>query len=360
VRLPAPAIAPVAMSPFAGSPAGSQWSVTVTDTVIHPDVDLERDAAYRLARPNRRARNVRPSSKAQAEAVAAVAEPEGVEAGFQTTYRPSRYEEGWLLSSLRQFYDQALITDVLFRVRGGKEATVYVCRADMRTGHDLLAAKVYRPRKFRILRNDHVYREGRVFLDPQGRPVQPKDQRAMRAITKKTAFGLEVEHSSWLLCEHSAMRMLRHSGAAVPEPLGAGDNAILMTYMGDETMPAPTLNEVALRPAEVAPLFREVLRNVRVMLGHELVHGDLSAYNILYWRGKITLIDLPQVVSTRNNSSAYAIFERDIARVCDYFATQGLERDPSALARQIWLQVVGVPPEALMARAAVPRAEDWD
>ena len=49
----------------------------------------------------------------------------------------------------RPLYDQGLITDVLARVRGGKEASVYRCQG--REAGSLVAAKVYRPRRFRSL-----------------------------------------------------------------------------------------------------------------------------------------------------------------------------------------------------------------
>mgnify|MGYP002682750616 CR=1 FL=1 len=46
-----------------------------------------------------------------------------VELGFETTYTPSRYESGWLLSSLHTFYNEGLITDVLSAIKGGRLAS---------------------------------------------------------------------------------------------------------------------------------------------------------------------------------------------------------------------------------------------
>ena len=82
--------------------------------------------------------------------------------------------------------------------------------------------------------------------------------------------------------------------------------------------------------------FERVLRNLDVMLAHERIHGDLSAYNILYWDGDITLIDFPQVVSPRVNRHAYRIFERDMKRICDYFTQQGIKTNPKGLAQELW------------------------
>jgi RIO kinase 1 len=275
-----------------------------------------------------------------------------VELSFTTTYQPSHHEEGWLLSSLQSFYDEGLITDVLSLVKGGKEASVYLCEAHPATGLGLVAAKVYRPRMFRNLRNDAMYRQGREVLTSQGRPAGKQAGTIARAIRNKTVFGQEAAHTSWLMHEYTALEQLHGVGAAVPRAIGASDNAILMTYHGDERMAAPTLNTVDLEPDEAETLFQEVLRNVDLMLQHNLIHGDLSAYNILYWAGEITLIDFPQVVSLRTNERARPILQRDIRRTCEYFAQQGVASDPAAIAVQFWHRYVAEPD-------AEDQAADW-
>lgn len=258
------------------------------------------------------------------------------EDGFITTYQPSRYEKGFLLQSLHSFYDEALISDVLAKVRGGKEASVYRCQANPVTGLEFAAAKVYRPRMFRSLRNDAIYREGREIIDGRGIAVKRNDHRVMSALDKKTAFGLQVAQTSWLSYEYVTLRKLFQAGARVPRPLAANDHAILMSYCGDAHLAAPTLNEVDLAPGEARRLFKLVLQNIELFLQHGLIHGDLSAYNILYWQGEITLIDFPQVTSSQGNRNAYAILQRDIARVCDYFVRYGAAGNAEVICRSLW------------------------
>ena len=282
------------------------------------------------------------AKKSQAEIAQELADTEGLEEGFHTTYTPGQFEEAWLLSSLRPFYQEQLIQDVLAIIKGGKEANVYRCRAHPTTGLDLVAAKVYRPRMFRNMRNDRVYREGRPVLTEGGRPVKKNDHRIMRALGKKTDFGVQVAHTSWLMHEFMAMQWLYQAGGAVPQPLAVSENALLMGYVGDERMAAPTLNTVALAPDEAERLFQETLRHVRLLLELGLVHGDLSAYNLLYWQGEITLIDLPQVVDIHGNSQARDILRRDLERTCDYFAGQGVACDLDALMGDLWGSYVGV------------------
>lgn len=287
----------------------------------------------------RRKRKSKPDyrpKKTEDEIIAEIAEPTGVEGTFTTTYTPARYEAGWLLASLGSFYEEELISDVLAVVKGGKEASVYCCEAHPVTGMDLLAAKVYRPRRFRNLSNDALYRQGRTTLTADGRPVKKTDHRIARAIGKKTDFGVQVQHTSWLMHEYTTLDRLYQAGGAVPEPIASSENAILMSYHGDAQMAAPTLNTVRLTPDEAGPLFQEVLRNIELMLQHGLIHGDLSAYNILYWEGEITLIDFPQVTDIFANSDAYFILQRDITRVCEYFARQGVACDAEAIMADFW------------------------
>ena len=261
----------------------------------------------------------------------------GIALGLEITYTPARFEAEWLHDSLRTFFLQDLITDVMAQVKGGKEANVYRCVPHPTIDAEWLAAKVYRPRQFRNLRNDAMYREGRQILtDEDGKPADPKDDSIIRAIGKKSAFGVQVQHTSWLMHEYTTLQKLYKAGAAVPRPLAVDQNAILMGYVGDSNRGAPTLHETALAPAEAGPLFRETLRNIEVMLNQGYIHGDLSAYNILYWEGKITLIDFPQVTSAQGNRNARKILDRDIRRVCEYFGQYGVRCNANAITDKLW------------------------
>jgi RIO kinase 1 len=301
-------------------------------------LDEEREEQQQLRlRTRHKSRRHDAGSDAGLEQI--LAQSDGLEE-LITTYQPSRHERGWLLSSLRDFYDQGLISDVLASVKGGKEASVYRCRtketALEAVGSELVAAKVYRPRQLRNLRNDALYREGRPVLTADGQAVKRTDTRIMRALSKKTGFGMQVQHTSWLMYEFTTLDRLYRAGAAVPRPVGASENAILMGYCGDENAAAPTLIETTLEPDEARHLFAEVRRNLRILLSLDMIHGDLSAYNILYWQGKITLIDFPQVVSRDGNPHAETIFRRDVQRVCDYFQHMGVPCDPERIADELW------------------------
>ena len=255
-------------------------------------------------------------------------------ANFRFTYKAARFESWWLLESLGDFYEHKWITDVLVRVKGGKEASVYLCRSGPAIDAPLVAAKVYRPRSLRNLKNDGQYREGRVDLDESGNAIVRDGD--LHAMEKRTNYGEELRHQSWIAYEFQTLETLHAAGADVPKPYAMEKNAILMDYIGDIGNAAPPLTTVTLEREEVHPLFERIIRNVDLLLSNKRIHGDLSAYNILYWEGDITLIDFPQVVNTETNPTAWNIFLRDVTRICQYFATQGLKRDARKLAADLW------------------------
>jgi RIO kinase 1 len=269
-------------------------------------------------------------------AVGTLVEPgTNTEGGFNPSMDARKHERAWLLEYLTPFYDELVITDVVKRLKGGKEATVYVCAAHPSTGYELIAAKVYRPRQLRNLKNDSQYRAGRLTLDEQGKGLV-RGRRAKVAMLKKTKFGQELRHGSWLGHEYETLTKLHAVGADVPKPIARGDNVILMEYLGDLEMGAPALNEVELERAEAQPLFDQLMRNVALMLSESRIHGDLSAYNVLYWEGLIKIIDFPQAVDPFVNPDARILFQRDVERLCQYFARYGVRANAAELAQELW------------------------
>ena len=286
-----------------------------------------------------------------------------IEEGFNITYHPSRHEAGWLLNALGGFFLDQWFDDILRVVKGGKEASVYLCKAHESVGAPYLAAKVYRPRQFRNLRKDHVYREGRDILDGGGHVIH--DDRQLNAIRHKTAYGQQLMHTSWIDHEVKAMKILTEAGADVPGLYASGNMALIMDYIGDEVGGAPTLQEVHLDSTEARILYECTVHNIELMLANGIIHGDLSAYNILYWDGEITLIDFPQIVTPENNRNAFPIFRRDVQRVCEYFSHQGVKTDAAKLVEQIWNahaypKVHELPAYMLVDEDEEDISEDWE
>src|SRR5258706_2528158 len=140
----------------------------------------------------------------------------------------------WVLSSLERFYEEDLISDVLHAVKSGKEATVYCCAADPRTGEDYLAAKVYRPRMFRGLKNDAVYRQSRAQLDAEGHEV--RNDRRWKA-HQRSGRGRGERVASSITHELLTQQRLYEAGADETLPLSHMCDRMSMAIVGGTDSP---------------------------------------------------------------------------------------------------------------------------
>jgi len=148
-----------------------------------------------------------------------------------------------------------LATEVVGLISAGKEASVYLARYDGAP----LAIKVYR-----LYRTSHR----------GGRPV------------KADSMGWRAAH------EFEILRQAWKGGVRVPAPARRVEHRLAMRYLGDDDGPAPRLHDVRFGDAE--PFLDAVLDGVRRMTRAGVVHGDLSAFNVLVHDGDPWFIDLAQ------------------------------------------------------------------
>lgn len=316
-------------------------------------VKIKPDARER-ARLKSATHSGRPVKKASYESSGAVqrwlkaqayeSEEKEKEPAFNPAFLASRRDAPWLLSSLTPLYKQHLITDVLSEANSGKEASVYCCAAHPATGVEYLAAKIYRPRMFRSLRNDAIYRFSRIQRDEEGQAEHGNSRRGSAA-TRKTERGRAAQVAAWIEYEYQTQRLMYEHGADVPRPFAQVGNAVLMEYIGDLEQPAPRLSDVTLEAGEAENHFACILRNIELALVHGRIHADLSEYNVLYWQGKCTLIDFAQAVDPYHNSDVFSLFARDITRICQHFAHYNVQAKPRTLARTIWMRHMGPVPD---------------
>ena len=222
--------------------------------------------------------------------------------------------------------DDELIDEVLYEVKSGKEATLFCCRGARRAQADLVAVKVYKPQQFRSFRNDSMYQAGRVILN----------RRDARAAAKRTRHGREVKSSLWTNSEYQTLRTLHRAGAHVPKPLGHTSGAVAMEWIGDADAPAPQLKDVDLARSEAQTYFEQLLAEIELWLACNIVHGDLSAYNVLRDGDRLVTIDFPQASDPRFNDNAYELLARDIGNVCRHFGRWAIVSEPDAIAADLW------------------------
>lgn len=226
------------------------------------------------------------------------------------------------------FYSEGLIRKTLRPIKSGKEARVVLCEGGGALGRDLVAVKEYAPIDQRTFRNDAAYHAG--MLDT----LKARDRRALQS---KSRHGKHVQEGLWLYREWEHLQAAHAAGCDVPEPLAIGPRSLLMEYIGDVDQAAPQLQRVRLDRREAQSVFDRIVENVERLLAHNLVHGDLSAFNILYWEDGPVIIDFPQAVDPRMNRNADQILVRDIENIAGHFARLGVRSNPREIAHGLWM-----------------------
>ncbi|MGW6914338.1 serine protein kinase RIO [Kitasatospora sp. NPDC054939] len=217
----------------------------------------------------------------------------------------------WVVTEL------AAVDTELGIVKTGKEADVFLLeRRVPGTGRrTLMAAKRYRDAQHRMFHRDSGYLEGR----------QHKESRITRAMAKRTAFGKEAIAGQWAGAEFAALSRLWSAGVAVPYPVQITGTEILMEFVGDEGgTAAPRLAQLRAEEADVEDLWEQLGHSLSVLAADGYAHGDLSAYNILVHRGRLVIIDVPQIVDVIANPRGRSFLERDVRNVGAWFASRGL------------------------------------
>ena len=76
-----------------------------------------------------------------------------------------------------------------------------------------------------------------------------------------------------------------------------------LLFLSGQVAQDPATGELV--DGDVAQQADQILRNIALFLGCDCIHGDLSAYNILYQPGTVTIIDFAQAVDPRYNLGVY-------------------------------------------------------
>jgi len=201
-----------------------------------------------------------------------------------------------------------VIDEVLGRLKSGKEANISL----VRRGDDVLAAKVYKDRSTRSFKNNADYKEGRKV----------RNSRTQRAIEGGSRFGRDAAEQAWKSAEADALSKLIGAGVRVPAPVMFYEGVLLMELVKDaDGRPAPRLIDVPIERAAAIGVYADLVAQIIAMLCCDLIHGDLSPYNILAAAEGPTIIDFPQVVSAVHSTRAEFFFLRDFDNVVRFVSS---------------------------------------
>lgn len=224
---------------------------------------------------------------------------------------------------LQPLIDDGAIDAVLRPLKSGKEASVYM----VRSGEEVLCAKVYKDMAQRSFQARVQYQEGRKV----------RGSRQARAIGKASKYGRREQEAAWKNTEVDVLYQLASAGVRVPKPRGYVHGVLLMEMIADaEGDNAPRLGEVELTPERAREFHAALVRDVVRMLCLGLIHGDLSEYNVLVAADGPVLIDFPQVVSAGGNNAARTMLLRDVHNLRDSLGRFAPELARTYYGEEMW------------------------
>jgi RIO kinase 1 len=211
-------------------------------------------------------------------------------------------------AALEPLIADGVIEAVLGQLKSGKEAEVWL----VQHAGQAVAAKVYKERHERNFANNAGYREGRDV----------RNSRTRRAMAKGSRFGQAAAEEAWKNAEAEALYKLHALGVRVPTPVIFYEGVLVMELVRDaEGAVAPRMVEAPPRsPEEARALYLDLRAQAVAMLSADLIHGDLSAYNILMSERGAVIIDFPQIIAAARNNSAEQYFRRDLDNVRNFLA----------------------------------------
>ena len=225
-------------------------------------------------------------------------------------------------ADLNQLAKMGFLDELIAGIKTGKEASVFLGR----NSEGFVAVKVYTDLRVRSFRRDESYREGRFI----------GDSRIERAIEQGSQKGLNAHQILWVQEEFRQMKHLDQHGVNVPKAIAVNGISLIMEFIGDENGdPAPRISDLKMEKEEAEEAFRQSVQNLKRIVRSGRVHGDYSAFNILWHKEKAVVIDFPQVMELKHNPNAKAFLERDVHSLCKSFRKQGIRADEGIVLREV-------------------------
>jgi RIO kinase 1 len=220
---------------------------------------------------------------------------------------------------LLQMINRGIVSEIHGCISTGKEANVYDAVSYPDEGQEVQeelhrAIKVY---KTSIL----VFKDREKYIAGEFRFRQGYNKSSNRAMVKL-----------WAEKEMRNLKRLYGAGIPCPEPVYLKLHVLVMGFLGDKKgYPAPRLKDVEfdLEEGEQVKRWNELylrcLAYVRRMYQVcKLVHGDLSEYNMLYWKEKLWLIDVSQSVE-HDHPRSLEFLRMDVKNVTNFFKKKGVD-----------------------------------
>ena len=196
---------------------------------------------------------------------------------------------------------QGKIKDLEGVIKAGKEARVYW---GIGPEGEELAIKIYYTTTADFRKGMLKYIEG--------------DRRFKRV--RRTPRGIVY---TWTQKEFKNLQLADKAGVNGPKPIAFNRNILVMSFIGEDGVPAPLLREID--PEDPSAFYIKILEEMRRLYTKAgVVHGDLSEYNIMVWEEVPVIFDVSQALLIEHPLAA-PLLKRDISNINTYFNRLGVD-----------------------------------
>ncbi|KAJ0059841.1 hypothetical protein NL108_013776 [Boleophthalmus pectinirostris] len=128
----------------------------------------------------------------------------------------------------------------------------------------------------------------------------------------------------WAEKEMHNLARLTRAGVSCPDVVLLKKHILVMSFIGAEHVPAPKLKDAVLNEDDMKKAYHQVLGMMKTMYEEcNLVHADLSEYNLLWHQGKVWVIDVSQSVEPTHPHGLEFLF-RDCRNIATFFRRRGV------------------------------------
>lgn len=128
----------------------------------------------------------------------------------------------------------------------------------------------------------------------------------------------------WAEKEMHNLTRMKKAEIPCPEVVLLKKHILVMSFIGENHVPAPKLKEATLSAEDMKKAFYQVLHVMQQLYQEcNLVHADLSEYNILWYQGKVWLIDVSQSVEPTHPHGLEFLY-RDCRNISTFFQKRGV------------------------------------
>jgi RIO kinase 1 len=204
------------------------------------------------------------------------------------------------LMVIYDFLNSGVLDEVHGVVNAGKEARVYWGKD--KEGREL-AVKIYLTASAEFRKGMLKYIEGDYRF------------KGVKRDTRSLIYA-------WAQKEFRNLQQASRARVRVPKPVAVRNNVLVMEFIGKDGTNAPSLKEeLPSDPEKVYGILLTFLE--RLYRKADLVHGDLSEYNVMIWKGKPVIFDMAQAVPTSHPMAEFFL-RRDLANLNRFFSRLGV------------------------------------